>query len=62
MLLRCYVLMFLDIEAVANENGGWHFVRSGLSSRNLLVGFSKLPTNFRKVARYMNVSKWEQLQ
>ena len=54
--------MFLDIEAVANENGGWHFVRSGLSSRNLLVSFSKLPTNFRKVARYMNVSKWEQLQ
>ena len=62
MLLRCYILMFLDIEPVANENGGWHFIRSGPSSRDLLVGFSKLPTNFRKVTRYINVSKWGQLQ
>ena len=54
--------MFLDIEPVVNENGGWHFIQSRPSSHNLFIGFSKLLTNLRKVTHYMNMNRWEWCQ
>src|ERR1700753_1347201 len=50
---RGYRLLFLDLKSVADKNRCWHLVRDSTTSDGLLVSLGKLPTNFSKVARWI---------